>query len=570
MNTVLKKIAIAAAFLTLSAGMVSCGAKTDGTSAAAEPAQAADDDQAATDSAQVTEPTDGAKLVILHTNDIHGYMTPSQHCLGIAAIAQLKKDYEQKGCDVLLLDAGDMLQGNSFAGLFQGESVVKVMNAAGYDAAALGNHDFDYGADVLEQRMKEMNFPALAANITVDATGEPFAQGHTIFTLSDGMKIGVFGLDTPSTKTTSSPKNTAGLSFAAGEEMFAAAQAQIDELKAQGCSEIICLGHLGEEEMNRGNTAADVVQNTKGISVLINGHDHQVENQTVQDMEGNDVLIVESGYYLRGVGVLTYEDGKFAESLVEAGTYEGSEPDLSEMVAEINEKIEASLGEISAVTEFDLNSAGNAGGMDTESNLGDFVTDAIYWQVSQANGTAPDGVVLNSGAIRSPLKAGDISLLDIRNMFPFNNQLCTIELTGAQLLESLEAATQTEPMSSSAFPQVSGIKYTLDVSVPYEKGELYPGTTFYAPAAPGSRITITEVGGKAFDPDAVYTIATIDFLAYGGDTYYCFAEAASRTRKDAGYLDYEAIVNYMKTELGGTIPNIYEETQGRITVVGDE
>ena len=238
---------------------------------------------------------EGTKFVILHTNDMHGYMQAADGCLGIGAVAQLKKDYEEQGYDVLLMDAGDYLQGNYFANFTQGESVVEVMNAAGYDVAALGNHEFDYGSDVLEQRISEMDFPVVAANITVDATGEPFVQQNAVFTLSDGTKVGVFGLDTPSTTTSSAPKNTAGLSFAQGEDLYAAAQAQIDELKGQGCSIIVCVGHLGEETANEGNNAENVVANTSGLTVMIDGHDHLVENQTVKDKDGNDVLIQPGG-----------------------------------------------------------------------------------------------------------------------------------------------------------------------------------------------------------------------------------------------------------------------------------
>ena len=500
-------------------------------------------------SAQATE---GTKLVILHTNDMHGYMQASDTCLGIGAVAQLKKDYQQQGYDVLLMDAGDYLQGSSFANFTQGESVVEVMNAAGYDVAALGNHEFDYGSDVLEKRISEMNFPAVAANITVDATGEPFIQQNAVFTLSDGTKVGVFGLDTPSTSTTSAPKNTAGLTFAQGEELYAAAQAQIDELKGQDCSIIVCVGHLGEEAANEGNNAENVVANTSGLTVMIDGHDHLVENQTVKDKEGNDVLIAETGYYLKNIGVLTYENGKFTDSLVEVGTYTGSDPELEKMVAEETAEIEATMQEVVAVTDFELYGEAAPGNRTQETTMGDLASDAMYWQVTQAAGSAPDAVVLNGGAIRASIKAGEIKLLDIHNVFPFNNQLCTVEVTGAQLLEALEAATQS-----------------LDTTVPYEKGELYPGTTYYAPAAPGSRITIHEVAGKEFDPEATYTIATNEFVATGGDTYYCFAEAGATTMVYVGYLDYEALLNFMKTELEGTIPEIYEEVQGRITVVGE-
>ena len=576
MKGILKKLSIAAAMLVLCTGLAACGQTgqeaqsgtggmtgTEGQTVSGNPGEQT---ASGNPSAQATE---GTKLVILHTNDMHGYMQASDTCLGIVAVAQLKKDYQQQGYDVLLMDAGDYLQGSSFASFTQGESVVEVMNAAGYDVAALGNHEFDYGSDVLEKRISEMNFPAVAANITVDATGEPFIQQNAVFTLSDGTKVGVFGLDTPSTATTSVPKNTAGLTFAQGEELYAAAQAQIDELKGQDCSIIVCVGHLGEEASNEGNNAANVVANTSGLTVMIDGHDHLVENQTVKDKEGNDVLIAETGYYLKNIGVLTYKNGQFTDSLVEVGTYTGSDPELEKMVAEETAEIEATMQEVVAVTDFELYGEAAPGNGTQETTMGDLASDDMYWQVTQAAGSAPDAVVLNGGAIRASIKAGEIKLLDIHNVFPFNNQLCTVEVTGAQLLEALEAATQSSPDPMGAFPQVYGIKYTLDTTVPYEKGELYPGTTYYAPAAPGTRITIHEVAGKDFDPEATYTIATNEFVATGGDTYYCFAEAGATTMVYVGYLDYEALLNYMKTELEGTIPEIYEEVQGRITVVGE-
>jgi len=502
------------------------------------------------------------KFVILHTNDVHGYVEASARCLGMAAVAQLRNDYENQGYDVLLMDTGDMLQGNAFASFSKGKALVTIMNAVGYDVMGLGNHDFDYGADVLEQRISEMDFPAVAANIKVAATGDAFAKGNTTFTLSDGTKVGVFGLDTPTTATTSSPKNTAGLTFFSGKELYAAAQAQIDELKGQGCSVIVCLGHLGEGNADQEIDAEEVVKNSRGLSVLIDGHDHRVENQIVKDLEGNDVLIVEAGGYLNNIGILIYEDGRFTESLAEAGTYTGSDPEVANLVKGFSQEVEESLSKKVADTDWDLDGDSYVG----ESNIGDFAADAIYWQVSQASAAIPDAAVLNGGAIRNSIKAGEIQEKDIHDLFPFNNQLCTIEVTGAELLEALEAATQLSPEPNGSFPQVSRIKYTLDLTVPYQKGTPYPYSSYYAPAAPGSRITITEVGGKPFDPEGIYTIATIDFLATGGDTYYSFARAGANTMVYVGYLDHEALIHYMKTELGETIPKSYSEPQGRITI----
>ena len=510
------------------------------------------------------EITRTARFVILHTNDVHGYVEASDSCLGMEAVSQLRKDYEKQGYDVLLIDAGDMLQGNSYASFSQGKSLVAIMNAVGYDVMGLGNHDFDYGADVLEQRISEMDFPALAANITVDATGELFVEGNTVFTLSDGMKVGVFGLDTPTTPTTSSPKNTAGLSFASGNDLYAAAQAQINELKGQGCSVIVCVGHLGEENVIEEIDAKETVKNTRGISVLIDGHDHHLENQTVKDLDGNDVLIVETGSYLKNIGILTYEDGRFTEELAETGTYKGSDPEVARLVAGFSEEMEKSLNKKVAVTDWDL----SGDGYDRETNLGDLAADAIYWQASQACADAPDAAIINGGGIRKSIKVGEILQRDIQDVFPFNNQICTIEVTGAELLETLEAATQLSPKPNGSFPQVSQIKYTLDMTEPYQKGARYSGSSYFAPAAPGTRVTITEVGGKPFDPEVTYTIATIDFIASGGDTYYRFAQACAKTKVYAGYLDSEALKNYLKTEMNGTIPEIYAKPQGRVTLTG--
>ena len=264
------------------------------------------------------------------------------------------------------------------------------------------------------------------------------------------------------------------------------------------------------------------------------------------------------------IGILTYEDGRFTESLAEAGTYTGSDPEVAELVKGFSEEVEKSLSKKVADTAWDLDGNSYVG----ETNLGDFAADAIYWQVSQASAAKPDAAVLNGGALRTSIKAGEILEKDIHDLFPFNNQLCTIQVTGAELLEALEAATQLSPEPNGSFPQVSQVKYTLDLTVPYQKGTPYPGSSYYAPAEPGSRVTITEVGGKPFDPKATYTIATIEFLATGGDTYYSFARAGANTMVYVGYLDHEALIYYMKTELGGTIPEIYSKPQGRITISG--
>lgn len=508
------------------------------------------------------------KLVILHTNDVHGYAQSTDGVLGVAAVAQLKSDYQAEGYDVLLLDSGDALQGNSFVNDSQGSIVPDFMNAAGYDAMALGNHEFDYGADVLQERMGACDFPILGANVTVDATGERFAQPSTVFTLSDGAKVGVFGIVTPETKTKSSPRNTAGLSIAQGDDLFACVQEQVDGLHAQGCTQVVCLGHLGDVSTAVPNTAADVVQHTTGIDVFIDGHDHEVENRTVEDRAGRKVLVVETGCYLANVGVLTCEKGRWTESLVAAGSYDGADEGVARMIDAEAADEDARMSQVVATTPFELDGDRCPGNRDRETNYGDLAADAYLWEATQAAGTAPDAAIVNGGNVRAAVQPGDITLRAVHDTMPFGSQLCTIEVTGAQLLEALEAATQDLPDEMGGFPQVAGITYTVDATVPYKRGSRYPDSTYYAPAEPGARVTVSDVNGRGFDLDATYVIATSDFIATGGDTYHVFTTVSQDTKRTLGYADYQALQYYLSDGLDGTVPDRYGQPQGRITVIG--
>lgn len=509
--------------------------------------------------------TDPEKFVIIHTNDAHGYLLPGDKCLGLAAVTQLKADYIAKGYDVLLLDGGDVLQGDLLVGENKGKDVPGFMTSAGYDAMALGNHEFDYGSDVLQERMEACGFPVLCANIVVDATGKPFARENHVFTLGNGMKVGVFALDTPSTSTTSRPTNTKGLTFLAGDDLYKCAQDQIDGLRAEGCAVVVCLAHLGETPSSAPNRSSDVVAHTTGLDVLIDAHDHEVENATLADASGKQVPVVETGCYLANIGVLTWENGAFTEELVATGAYNGSDEKVAAEVKAAEGKLDKELEKVVGKTPFKLNGDRRPGVRDSETNLGDFCTDAVFWIVTNNSDERPDAAILNGGALRTSIEAGDVTLGDLRNVMPFDNQLCTVKVTGKQLLEALEAATQDTPEEMGGFPQVSGIAYSINTAVPYVKGEQYPDSTYYAPANPGSRVTITDVGGKGFDLQGTYTIATINFIAQGGDTYYCFAEAANESYRGIGYVDYQAIRHFLKDELGGTVPDKYAEPQGRIT-----
>ena len=208
------------------------------------------------------KPLEG-QIVILHTNDVHGGIA------GYAKVAALKADYQAKGAYTLLLDAGDYIQGDPTVSVSQGKTAIELMNLAGYDAATIGNHEFDYGYANFKEITKDAKFPVVAANVLVDGKAE---NGHTVFTADNGKKIGVFGLSTPETATKAHPAKIQGVTFPAGKDMFAIAEAEVKALEAENCDYIVCLGHLGIDDESTGNRSIDLMEAVEGIDLFIDGH----------------------------------------------------------------------------------------------------------------------------------------------------------------------------------------------------------------------------------------------------------------------------------------------------------
>ena len=508
------------------------------------------------------------KLVIIHTNDTHGHDVAIEgETIGTAGVAALKADFEAAGADVLLLSAGDFSQGTTLVSLDTGASAVEFMNAAGYDAAALGNHEFDYRMEALENNMAEAEFEVLAANIVDAETGEPVFTDHITYETSIGT-VGIFGLATPETMTKAHPDNVVGLDFYQGEELVECAQEQVDELTAEGCDFIIALVHLGVDEESEPNRSTDVFEQVTGVDLVVDGHSHTTMGGE-DALVVNDALVVSTGEYLSNVGVVVTDGETTRSELVSAAEYTKTDEAVAEVVNARNAEVEEQLGEVFGSTEVFLDGEREPGVRTRETNLGDFAADAILWQARQNLGEdRVDLALTNGGGIRASIPAGDITMNDMKTVFPFGNTIVTIDVTGEQLLEALEAATCTTPTSIGAFPQVAGIEFTINTAVPYENGEQYPNSTYYAPANPGSRVTITEVNGESFDPEAVYTVATNDFTAAGGDTYYVFSEGTNLTMT-AVALD-DALIHYVSEVLGGVITEEqYGETAGRITIVSE-
>lgn len=498
--------------------------------------------------------------VIVHTNDIHGRAVrdDATGALGYQTVSQLTKDLEKAGASVLLLDAGDAMQGMPVVNLSMGAEAINFMNAVGYDAMTLGNHEFDWGLDNLLQVMENAQFPVFAANIVNKISGELVFGDREVFELPNGQKIGVFGVDTPETLTKTHPDKVRDINFLMGEELYACAQEQVDALRAEGVDLVVCLGHLGVADESEPNRSTDVIANVEGIDLFIDGHSHTTFEKG--EMHG-DTLLVSTGSYLENIGIVIYDGENLTASL-----YTGSDPEVAATVNAVNAAVQEQLSEVFATTEVVLNGERAPGVRTEETNLGDFAADALLWSAKQAVGDDVVAAVTNGGGIRATIDAGDITMNDMKTVFPFGNEVSVLTVTGAELLEALEAATFSTPDAIGAFPQVAGIVFTIDTSVAYENGDLYPDSTYYAPANPGARVTIDTVGGEAFDPEALYVIATNDFTAAGGDTYYAFKYANETTGYQTGVALEEALVNYVAEVLGGVVGQDYAEPQGRITI----
>ena len=506
-------------------------------------------------------------LVILHTNDMHGQAVANlgTGTLGYASIAKIKKDYEALGATVLLLDAGDASQGTPLVNLSKGETAFAFMNAAGYDAMAPGNHEFDWGADnLLWNATNVAEFPVLAANITRIADGTLVFDASAEFEVPWFGKVGVFGLATPETLTKANPDGVAGLAFAAGDDLYACAQEQVNALTEAGCDFIICLGHLGIDEESESNRSTDLLAVVTGIDLFIDGHSHSVIKG---DVIGETVL-VSTGSLSSNLGVVIFDGYKISASLktLDPLLYYNPNFYVDALVSAANDAVTEQLSAVFATTEVLLNGERDPGVRTQETNLGDFSADAILYGAKKAAGDHVVAAVTNGGGIRTSIQIGDISMNDMKTVYPFGNVVAVLTVTGAELLEALEAATYTTPAAIGAFPQVAGIVFTIDTSVEYEEGEQYPNSTYFAPANPGSRITIETVGGEPFDPDALYTISTNDFTAVGGDTYYVFRYPYTMTGINTGLALEDALIMYTQDVLGGVVGGLYAEPQGRIII----
>ena len=496
------------------------------------------------------------KTVILHTNDVHGAVE------GYAYIAALKADYEAKGAEVILVDAGDYSQGTTYVSTTKGADAVDMMNATGYDVVTLGNHEFDYGYAQLKDNMSKAKFKVLCADV-YNEDGTPIFDANYTYTTKSGVKVGFFGMETPETQTKTNPALIKGLKF--DTELAKVGEKQVAALKDADI--VICLAHLGVDESSEPYTSYELYKNVKGIDFIIDGHSH-----TVMTKGPNGEPIQSTGTAFQNIGVIVIDDASKkieSNSLFEIKDDTAKDAAVSAAAQKIVDRVNAEYGAKFAISKVELNGAkAPNGNRDVETNNGDLITDAMLWKVLQNK----DGLTVNEdhivamtngGGIRAAIKPGDVTKKDINTVLPFGNTVAVVYVTGEQLLEALEASTFCTPESIGGFPQVSSINFTIHTGKAYDKNDdTYPGSTYYGPKSI-NRVTINSINGKDFKANEVYAVVTNNFCAAGGDTYYAFAAASAQF--DTGIPLDEAVMEYVTKELKGVIGEKYAAPQGRIT-----
>lgn len=451
-----------------------------------------------------------SEIRILYMNDFHGFALPykpfgSEELLGGISYLAAKADKLRNEKPSLLLSGGDMIQGDNWANLFQGESVIELMNIMRFDAMVAGNHEFDFGQEVLKRRISEARFAVLGANVKGIDTLKPY-----IIKDLNGIKVGVIGVVTEDTALSTHPKNVSGLKFLTAKETVGR---YVSELKDK-TDMLVVLSHRG---FLADRALAVLVD---GIDVIVGGHSH---TKVEQPATVGKTVIVQAWEHAKALGVLdiTFEGGKIIKvegHLEEVRPEAGKEDRIVQPIVEkYRQKIDMALNDKLGYAALDLDGENVR---TRETNMGDLVADIVRYASSA------DIAIINGGGIRTGIKKGDIRLKDIYSVLPFDNYIVAIKLAGRQIRESLEHGVSAIEEGAGRFPQVSGISFKYSRSSPA-----------------GSRVTEILINGEPLDSGRDYVVATNDFLAAGGDGYKAFGEAVRASR------DFEIIGGMMKGEM---------------------
>ena len=428
--------------------------------------------------ASAAEEDHSEDIAILYTNDVHTYIDKD---LSYDSIAALKTYLEGLYKDVILVDAGDHIQGTAYGSMDKGATIIELMNASGYDLATLGNHEFDYGMDGAMNVIEWANYPYVSANFYHEADGvkgESVLDAYKIFEVGDE-KIAFVGITTPESFTKSTPayfqdengNYIYGISGGTdGADLQADVQAAVDAAKQAGATKVIALGHLGDDPTSQPWTSEETIANVTGLDAFIDGHSHStVPYKEVADKAGSPVVLTQTGEYFNAIGMMVIKaDGTITSELLTA-LPEGVTPDAD--VAAIKdawiEEISTQLGEVIGSTDVVFDNYDEEGKRlvrSQETNTGDFAADALYYLFDNM-GLDVDFAIMNGGGVRNQAVTGEISYLTCKSIHTFGNVACLQTVTGQQILDALEWGARGAPAEVGGFMQVSGLTYEIDLNV---------------------------------------------------------------------------------------------------------
>ena len=542
---------------------------------AEEPAQTPAEEPAP---APEVEPT--GDVVILFTSDVHCGIDQG---FGYAGLQAVRDSLVARGDAVILVDDGDSIQGEPVGTMTKGEAIVDLMNKVGYSIAIPGNHEFDYGMDQFLALAEKAEFDYISCNF--NHNGELVFQPYVIKELA-GYKIAFVGVTTPRTLTSSTPRyfmDEEGnyvygfLQDDTGEAVYTAVQNAADAARAEGADYVIVMAHLGDEEECRPWTYADVLSNTNGIDVLLDGHRHDSEQVVMKNKDGEDVLRSACGTKLGAIGYCRITaDGEVSTGLYTWNNKDslpallGLNNEMSAAVVDATAELNEKLNEVVASSQVTLTIT-DPEAVDTngkpirivrsqETNLGDLCADAYLAQ------SGADVAFVNGGGIRVSIDAGDITLNNILKVHPFGNAMCVIEVSGQQILDALEWGSRSVPGELGGFLQVAGLTYEIHSYI--ESGCVTDENGMFAGVEGERRVKNVMIHGEPIDPAATYTLASHDYmLLNNGDGYTMFA--GCKLLQDRVKLDNQVLMDYIIDDLGGVIGEQYEDPygEGRIVIV---
>ena len=503
-------------------------------------------------------------IVILYENDVHCAVD------GYTKLAMLKNELKQSVPHVGVVSVGDYVQGGSLGSISKGEYIVNLMNLVGYDAVTLGNHEFDYHLPRLSELVSMMNTKPVCCNFQKIGEGNSYFEPYKIVSYGD-VDIAYIGVTTPETVSSSSPaqfKNENGefIYTFHSTDLYEVVQTYINEVQAKGADYIVALSHIGDNNGENAQDVYDLIENTSGLDVVLDGHSHSViEGIDIKDKSGNEVRLSSTGTKFQNIGKLTIRDGEISTELISTEAYEKTDDTVNAYLEKINAEYSI-LGERKiATSDIDLithDAEGNRLIRTAETNLGNLCGDALRYVLDADVGYA------YGGGIRNSISKGDVTFNDLLSVFPYNNQVVLCEITGQVLLDVLETSLLSYPSEDGRFPQMSGVTFSVDTSISsnvvMDENEEFVGVNGEY------RVYNVKVYDKEsgeylpLDLNKKYTFASVNYtiLEYGsGMTMF----KGATILKNDGMLDVEMLESYITEFLNGHIGEEYSETRHAIT-----